>query len=63
MFLRWLRSNGGAASLASSARPDFVHRLLSGGYITNDPDPIRSETMQLRLTAQGYEVLGLHGHG
>jgi hypothetical protein len=63
MFLRWLRTNGGAASLASSAGPGFVQRLLSAGYITNQPDPSRSGTIQLRLTANGYEALGLHGHG
>ena len=63
MFLRWLRTNGGAGSLASSAGPDLVQRLLSAGYITNQPDPSRSDTMRLRLTANGYEALGLHGHG
>jgi hypothetical protein len=62
-FLRWLRTNGGTASLAISAGPDLIQRILSAGYITNERDPIRIETMHFSLTAQGYEVLGLHGHG
>lgn len=61
-FLRWLRTNGGTASLAIS-EPDLIRRILSAGYITNERDPIRIETMHFSLTAQGYEVLGLHGHG
>ena len=63
MFLRWLRTKGGAASLASSTSPDFLQRLVSAGYIVKQPVLSVSETMQLRLTANGYEVLGLHGHG
>jgi hypothetical protein len=63
MFLRWLRTNGGKASLPRSpALYDLVQRILAGGLVTEEP-VVRSETTHLTLTAQGYEALGLHGHG
>jgi hypothetical protein len=62
MFLRWLRTNGGKASLPKSpALYDLVQRILATGFVTGAP--VYSETNHFTLTAQGYEALGLHGLG
>ena len=60
-FLRWLRTNGGKASLARSIGLDVTHRILSAGYITSETDAVRSEPVHYTLTQQGYEALGAHG--
>ena len=63
MFLRWLRTNGGKASLPKSpALYDLVQRILATGFVTGEP-VVYSETNHFTLTAQGYEALGLHGLG
>jgi len=62
-FLRWLRVNGGQGSLADFSEADLTNRMLSMGYITSGPDTARPKAVHFTLTAQGYEALGLHGHG
>jgi hypothetical protein len=62
MFLRWLRTNGGKASLPAVI-DNLAQRILTSGYITREPAAAHYETILFTLTAQGYEVLSLHGHG
>ena len=64
MFLRWLRTNGGTASLPKSAIiDDLAQRILTSGYITREPSTAHSAKIIFTLTAQGYEALSVHGHG
>jgi hypothetical protein len=60
-FLRWLRTNGGKASLAKSIRLDVTHRILPAGYITIEMDMARSDSVHYTLTEQGHEALGAYG--
>jgi hypothetical protein len=60
-FLRWLRTNGGKASLARSIGLEVTHRILSAAYITGEVDTVGSDSAHYTLTAAGYEALGLYG--
>ena len=59
-FLRWLRTNGGQASLSGMIKPGSADRVISAGYIAAEADAHRPGTVRYTLTDDGREALGLY---
>jgi hypothetical protein len=58
-FLRWLRTNGGTASL-SNIPTGFTERVIGTRYVLAEPDAYRPGTARYVLTEHGREALGLY---
>ena len=59
-FLRWLRTNGGTASLTGKIKPGFTDRGISARYVSTEGDAYRPDTVRYTLTEHGREALGLY---
>ena len=59
-FLRWLRTNGGKASLSGKIKANFADRVIAARYVVSEADAYRADTVHYTLTEHGHEALGVH---
>ena len=59
-FLRWLRTNGGKASLSGKIKANFADRVIAARYVVSEADASRADTVHYTLTEHGHEALGVH---
>ena len=59
-FLRWLRTNGGKASLSGKIKANFADRVIGARYVVSEADAHRPDTVDYILTEHGHEALGVH---
>ena len=59
-FLRWLRTNGGKASLSGKIKANFAGRVIAARYVVSEADAYRADTVHYTLTEHGHEALGVH---
>jgi hypothetical protein len=59
-FLRWLRTNGGTASLSGPLKAGSMDRIVSAAYIIVEADAHRQGRVRYTLTEHGHEAFGLY---
>ena len=47
-FLRWLRTNGGKASLSGKIKANFADRVIAARYVVSEADAYRANTVHYR---------------